>query len=171
VREGDVLLGLPSSGLHTNGYSLARKVLFELLGHGVETHLPELGSTVGEALLATHRSYLGALEPLLERDKVRALAHITGGGFPGNLPRVLPAGLGASVRRGSWEVPPLFRLIQKGGEVSDEEMYRTFNMGVGMVAVVSPGDLHDVEHSLERRGETSFVIGSVVEGSGVEWED
>jgi phosphoribosylformylglycinamidine cyclo-ligase len=171
VRQGDVLLGLPSTGLHTNGYSLARKVLFEVLGHEVGTHLPELGCTVGEALLATHRSYLGALEPLLERDRIRALAHITGGGFPGNLPRVLPAGLGASVRRGSWEVPPLFRLIQRGGDVSDEEMYRTFNMGVGMVAVVSPGDLHDVEHSLERRGETSFVIGSVVPGSGVEWED
>ncbi len=114
---------------------------------------------MGQALLAPHRSYLAALEPLLERDKVRALAHITGGGFPGNIPRVLPEGLGARLRRGSWEVPPLFRLIQKGGGVSDEEMERTFNMGVGMVVVVSPGDLHEVEHSLERRGETSFVIG------------
>ncbi len=170
VAEGDVLLGLPSSGLHTNGYSLARKVLFETLGHGVHTYLPELGTTVGQALLAPHRSYLAALEPLLERDKVRALAHITGGGFPGNIPRVLPEGLGAVVRRGSWEVPPLFRLIQKGGEVPDEDMARTFNMGVGMVAVVAPGDLHDVEHSLERRGEPSFVIGRVVAGSGVSWE-
>ena len=170
VREGDVLLGLPSAGLHTNGYSLARKVLLEALGHRVDTHLPELGTTVGKALLAPHRSYLAALEPLLERDKVRALAHITGGGFPGNIPRVLPEGLGARLRRGSWEVPPLFRLIQKGGGVSDEEMERTFNMGIGMIVVVSPGDLHEVEHSLERRGETSFVIGSVVAGSGVSWE-
>jgi phosphoribosylformylglycinamidine cyclo-ligase len=170
VREGDVLLGLPSSGLHTNGYSLARKVLLERLGHRVDTHLPELGTTVGRALLATHRSYLAALEPLLERDKVRALAHITGGGFPGNIPRVLPEGLGAVVRRGSWEVPPLFRLIQKGGDVPEEEMLRTFNMGIGMVVVVAPGDLHDVEHSLERRGEPSFVIGRVVAGSGVSWE-
>ncbi len=170
VREGDVLLGLPSAGLHTNGYSLARKVLLEALGHRVDTHLPELGTTVGRALLAPHRSYLAALEPLLERDKVRALAHITGGGFPGNIPRVLPEGLGARLRRGSWEVPPLFRLIQKGGGVSDEEMERTFNMGVGMIVVVSPSDLHEVEHSLERRGETSFVIGSVVAGSGVSWE-
>jgi phosphoribosylformylglycinamidine cyclo-ligase len=170
VCEGDVLLGLPSAGLHTNGYSLARKVLFEVLGHGVDTHLPELGTTVGAALLAPHRSYLACLEPLLERDKIRALAHITGGGFPGNLPRVLPDGLGALVRRGSWETPPLFRLIQKGGEVSDEEMYRTFNMGVGMVVVVSPGDLHEVEHSLERRGEAAPVIGSVVRGHGVEWD-
>jgi phosphoribosylformylglycinamidine cyclo-ligase len=171
VGEGDILVGLPSTGLHTNGYSLARKVLFEVLGHDVDTHLPELGGTVGEALLATHRSYLAALEPLLEREKIRGLAHITGGGFPGNIPRVLPEGLGARVRRGSWDVPPLFRLIQKGGAIEDEEMYRTFNMGVGMVAAVSPDDLHEVEHSLERRGETSFVIGSVVPGTGVEWED
>jgi phosphoribosylformylglycinamidine cyclo-ligase len=170
VREGDVLLGLPSSGLHTNGYSLARKVLLEALGHRVDTHLAELGTTVGEALLAPHRSYLAALEPLLERDKVRALAHITGGGFPGNIPRVLPDGLGARLRRGAWEVPPLFRLIERGGGVSGGEMERTFNMGIGMVVVVSPGDLHEVEHSLERRGETSFVIGSVVAGAGVSWE-
>ena len=170
VREGDVLLGLPSAGLHTNGYSLARKVLFEALGHRVDTLLPELGSTIGAALLAPHRSYLAALEPLLARDKIRALAHITGGGFPGNIPRVLPEGLGARLNRGSWQIPQLFRLIQKGGSVSDAEMERTFNMGIGMVVVVSPSDLHDVEHSLERRGETSFVIGSVVAGSGVSWE-
>ena len=171
-RDGaqHVLVGLPSSGLHTNGYSLARKVLFDVLGHKVDTVLPELEGTVGEALLATHRSYLAALEPLIERDKIHALAHITGGGFPGNIPRVLPSGLGARVRRGSWDVPPLFRIIQKGGHISDEEMYRTFNMGVGMIALVAPADLHDVEHSLERRGETSFVIGSVVSGSGVTWD-
>jgi phosphoribosylformylglycinamidine cyclo-ligase len=171
VSEGDVLLGLPSLGLHTNGYSLARKVLFETLGHQAATVLPELGTTVGAALLAPHKSYLAALEPLLARDKIRALAHITGGGFAGNIPRVLPEGLGAVLRRGSWDVPPLFRLIQKGGAVSDEEMSRTFNMGIGMVVVVAPQDLHDVEHSLERRGETSFVIGSLVRGSGVAWED
>ncbi len=171
VREGDVLLGLPSLGLHTNGYSLARKVLLDTLALRVDQEVPELGTTVGAALLAPHRSYLAALEPLLERDKVRALVHVTGGGFPGNIPRVLPEGLGAVVRRGSWSVPPLFRMIQKGGNVSAEEMYRTFNMGVGMIVVVSPGDLHDVEHSLERRGETSFVIGSVVASPGVALED
>jgi phosphoribosylformylglycinamidine cyclo-ligase len=170
VREGDVLLGLPSAGLHTNGYSLARKALFEGSSLKVDTHLPELGTTVGEALLSPHLSYLAALAPLLERGKVRALSHITGGGFPGNIPRVLPDGLGALVRRGSWEIPPIFRLIQKGGAVSDEEMYRTFNMGIGMVVVVAPEDLHEVEHSLERRGETSLVIGTVVRGSGVAFE-
>jgi phosphoribosylformylglycinamidine cyclo-ligase len=171
VREDDVLLGLPSAGLHTNGYSLARRVLFETLGHRVDTALPELGTTVGEALLAPHRGYLGALEPLLARDKIRALAHITGGGFAGNIPRVLPEGLGARLVRGSWDVPQLFRLIQKGGGVSDQEMARTFNMGIGMVVVVSPSELHDVEHSLERRGEQSYVIGRVVRGSGVAWEE
>jgi phosphoribosylformylglycinamidine cyclo-ligase len=96
---------------------------------------------------------------------------VTGGGFAGNIPRVLPDGLGARLRRGSWDVPQLFRLIQKGGAVSDDEMARTFNMGIGMVVVVSPADLHDVEHSLERRSEASFVIGSVVRGSGVSWEE
>jgi phosphoribosylformylglycinamidine cyclo-ligase len=170
VREGDVLVGLPSSGLHTNGYTLARKVIFEVMALRVDTHVPELGTTLGEALLAPHRAYLGALEPLVERKKIRALAHITGGGFPGNIPRVLPAGLGARIRRSSWTVPPLFRLIQKGGDISDEEMFRTFNMGIGMVVVVAPGDLHEVEHSLERRGETAFVIGSVEAGRGVAFE-
>lgn len=170
VREGDVLLGLPSAGLHTNGYSLARKVLLETLGHQVGTQLPELGTSVGKALLAPHRGYLAPLEPLIERKKVRALVHITGGGFPGNIPRVLPEGLGARVRRGSWEIPALFRLIQAGGRVADEEMFRTFNMGIGMIVIVAPEDLHDVEHSLERRGETSFVIGSVVAGAGVVFE-
>ena len=170
VAEGDTLLGLPSAGLHTNGYSLARKVLFDRLRHRVDTHVPELGTTVGAALLAPHRSYLAALEPLLERDRVKALCHITGGGFPGNLPRVLPRGLGALVRRGSWQVPPLFRLIERGGQVAEDEMFRTFNMGVGMVVVVGPDALHEVEHSLERRGETSFVIGSVVAGEGVTFE-
>jgi phosphoribosylformylglycinamidine cyclo-ligase len=170
VRPGDVLLALPSAGLHTNGFTLARKVLFEILGHGVDTHLPELGCTLGQALLAPHRSYLAALEPLLERRKIRALAHITGGGFGGNIPRVLPEGLGALVRLGSWEIPPVYRLIQAGGGISDEEMFRTFNMGVGMVAVVAPEDLHEVEHSLERRGEASSVIGSVAAGSGVAFE-
>jgi phosphoribosylformylglycinamidine cyclo-ligase len=167
VRDGDALLGLPSAGLHTNGYSLARKALLEAGGLTVDTHLPELGTTVGRALLAPHRGYLAALEPLLERGKVRALAHITGGGFPGNLPRVLPEGLGARVRTSAWEVPPLFRLIRAAGRVPDEEMYRTFNMGIGMVVVVAPADLHEVEHSLERRGETCHVIGQVERGAGV----
>lgn len=170
VRAGDHLLGLPSSGLHTNGYTLARRVLFDRMGLDVHARVPELGATLAEALLAPHRSYLAALEPLLERGKLAALAHITGGGFAGNVPRVLPSGLGARIRLDSWTPPPLFRLIQRGGGVPEEEMYRTFNMGIGMVAVVAPADLHEVEHSLERRGESSVLIGSVVAGEGVRLE-
>ena len=170
VSAGDVLLGLPAAGLHTNGYSLARQALFTQAGYEAATVLPELGTSVGAALLAPHRAYLGALEGLIERGRIHALAHITGGGFPGNIPRVLPDGLGALVRRGSWEVPALFRLIQRSGEVADDEMFRTFNMGIGMVVAVAPNDLHEVEHSLERRGEPSFLIGSVVAGSGVTFE-
>jgi phosphoribosylformylglycinamidine cyclo-ligase len=170
VRAGDHLLGLRSSGLHTNGYTLARRVLLDTLGLDVRAAVPELGTTLAEALLAPHRSYLPALEPLLERGKIAALAHITGGGFPGNVPRVLPAGLGARIRLDAWTPPPLFQLIQRGGAVPPDEMYRTFNMGLGMVAVVSPADLHEVEHSLERRGEASVLIGAVVEGEGVALE-
>ena len=106
------------------------------------------------------------LEPLIERRKIRALAHITGGGFPGNIPRVLPQGLAAKIRKSSWTVPPLFRLIAEGGNVPDDEMYRTFNMGIGMIVVVAPENLHEVEHSLERRGEVSHLLGSVVPGEG-----
>jgi phosphoribosylformylglycinamidine cyclo-ligase len=167
IREGDCLVGLPSAGLHTNGYSLAREVLFGKMGLSVKSPIPELGGTLGQALLAPHKGYLAALEPLLERGKVRGLAHITGGGFPGNIPRVVPEGLGVEVRRGSWEIPRIFRMIQSGGSVTDAEMFRTFNMGIGMIVFVAPGDLHEVEHSLERRGETSFAIGSVIRGSGV----
>jgi phosphoribosylformylglycinamidine cyclo-ligase len=167
VRAGDVLLGLPSSGLHTNGYSLARKVLFEALGHTTDTYLPELGTTVGEALLAPHRGYLAALEPLVSRGLVRALAHITGGGFAGNVPRAMPRELAARIRTAAWEVPPIFRVIAQGGGISEEEMYRTFNMGIGMVVIVAPENLHAVEHSLERRGESCRVIGTVETGSGV----
>ncbi len=170
IRPGDVLVGLPSAGLHTNGYSLARKALLEAGGLRVDTEVAELGTTVGDALLAPHRSYLAALEPLVERGLLRGLVHITGGGFPGNIPRVLPAGLGVRIRTSAWTVPPLFRLIEKLGAVPEAEMYRTFNMGIGMIAIVAPADLHAVEHSLERRGEASHVIGQVVEGEGVRLE-
>jgi phosphoribosylformylglycinamidine cyclo-ligase len=170
VKAGDHLLGLPSAGLHTNGYTLARRVLFDKLGYKVDTHLPELGTTVGKALLAPHLSYLAALEPLINRGRIRALAHITGGGFPGNIPRVLPNGLAAKIRKSAWTVPPLFRLIGEGGSVPEDEMFRTFNMGIGMIVVVAPEHLHEVEHSLERRGEVSHLLGSVVPGEGVIFE-
>jgi phosphoribosylformylglycinamidine cyclo-ligase len=168
VRVGDVLVALGSSGLHTNGYSLARKIVFEAMGLGVHDPLPGLGATVADALLAIHRSYLASLRPLLRREQVHGLAHITGGGIPGNLPRSLGPGQGARVRTDSWEVPPLFRVLQEGGRVAEEEMFRVFNMGVGMIAIVAPEDAESVRAELAVAGESSWILGEVVEGKGVE---
>lgn len=165
IRPGDVLVGIPSSGLHTNGYSLARRVLFETLQLGGEDALPGLddGQSVSDHLLAVHRTYLPPLRPLLDHGGLRGLAHITGGGLTDNLPRIMPDGCAARVDRSSWQVPPLFQVIQQGGEVSDEEMLRVFNMGIGMVLVVDPGALEEVEASLVASGEAPGVIGRIVE--------
>ena len=161
VRPGDVCIGLPSSGLHTNGYSLARKVFADV---GWETELPELGRPVGEALLTPHRSYLGDYEALLEADvTVKAMSHITGGSFPDNLPRVLPEGVGVRLDRSAWDVPAIFRVIQQRGNVAEGEMYHVFNMGVGMVVIVPP---EQVDLTLAALDEGATVIGEVVAWSG-----
>ncbi|HYY43250.1 MAG TPA: phosphoribosylformylglycinamidine cyclo-ligase, partial [Pyrinomonadaceae bacterium] len=164
VEPGDVLLGLPSAGLHTNGYSLARKLFFEVAGYEVETRVEALGMTVGEALLQPHLSYLRPLEGLLDTGAVKALAHITGGGLLENIPRVLPEGTAVEIEKGSWPVPPLFRVMQELGNVSETEMHRTFNMGVGMVVICSPEDAEAVRYHFDSPGECSH-IGRVVEGS------
>ncbi len=170
VRPGDLLVGLPSSGLHTNGYTLARKILFDDLGLGLADRLPGTasGRTVGELLLAPHLSYLGPLAPLLRHPVLHALAHVTGGGLSDNLPRVLPAGTRAEIRVGSWEIPELFHLLQERGEVGSEEMFRVFNMGVGMVAIVDPAGAAEVFARLREAKQPAFAIGTVEEGgSGV----
>ncbi len=167
IRTGDTLVGLASSGLHTNGYTLARKIVFDVLGLDVGDDFPGTGRTVGEELLAVHRSYLKALTPALGRGEVRGLAHVTGGGIPGNLPRVLPDGLGARVDRDSWPVPPLFRTLQEAGGVSTPEMDRVFNMGVGMIVSVAPGDEASVVADAGAVGVEAWTIGEVVEGQGV----
>jgi phosphoribosylformylglycinamidine cyclo-ligase len=171
VRPGDVLLGLASSGLHTNGYTLARRIVFEALGLGVDDEMPGTGRTVADELLTVHRSYLKTLRPLLEAGTLRALAHITGGGIPGNLPRVLPEGIGAVVDRGAWEVPPVFRALQEGGRVERREMDRVFNMGIGMIAVVRAPDADAVARQVEAHGVPVHVIGAVEEGAGVRYVD
>ena len=153
---GDLILGLPSSGPHTNGYSLIRKV-FE--GEDLEFVIPELGCSLANALLAPHRSYFNVLYPHL--DKVKALAHLTGGGFIENIPRVLPENLDAVIRLNSWEVPPIWKLIQEKGNISTEEMYRVFNMGIGMVAIVDKAVAPVFQASIS---ESTFVIGELVEG-------
>lgn len=162
VRPGDVLLAYGSTGLHTNGYTLARRVLFGVLGRAVHDPLPETGTTVAEALLAVHRSYRPAIAPVL--GEVHALAHITGGGIPGNLVRVLPEGCEAVVDRGSWAFPPLFALIQSAGGVSEAEMLEVFNCGVGMVAVLAPGAVGAVQAAATAAGDATWVLGEVRAG-------
>lgn len=162
IRPGDVLLGLRSAGLHTNGYALARKLLFEQAGYRPSTRLRELKATVAEVLLAEHRSYLPLLRPLLPR--LRGLAHITGGGIPGNLPRILPVGCAAAVRLSAWEIPPLFRLLQRLGQVPADDMRRTFNLGIGMICVVAPAQAGAVERQLRRAGEEPVRLGEIVAG-------
>ena len=167
IAPGDVLIGLKSSGLHTNGYSLARKIAFDHLRMTVATRVPELGATVGEALLAPHRSYLRVVQPLLDAGVVKGMAHITGGGITDNLPRVLPAGTKALITRGSWPVPPLFQWLVNGGGVPQDDAYRTFNMGIGLIIACAPGDVADVRRSLAAAGEPDArVIGEIVSGDG-----
>jgi phosphoribosylformylglycinamidine cyclo-ligase len=165
VAEGDLLVGLPSSGLHTNGYSLARKIFFEDIGLTPADHVPELGATVAEALLAVHRSYLKPVLPLVETLLLSAMAHITGGGLSDNLPRVLPAGLDAVVRPGAWQWPPLFGYLESAGGVAREEMLRVFNCGIGMVLLVSPASRNAVTRALDEAGESWSEIGRVTSGA------
>ncbi len=169
VRAGDLLIGLASAGLHTNGYSLARRAFFDLAGLDLESRLPESGRTVRDVLLAPHVSYLGLLEPLLGDPRLRALAHITGGGLTDNLPRVLPAGLGAVVELGSWRVPEEFEAIRRLANVHREEMYRVFNMGIGMVLVVDPAGAPALLAGLRESGGQPFLLGSVEPGGGVSY--
>jgi phosphoribosylformylglycinamidine cyclo-ligase len=164
VKVGDQLIGLPSAGLHTNGFSLARKVFLELSGLTVDDEVEELGATVGEILLSEHRSYLGQLRDPLKSDRINALAHITGGGLTDNLPRVLPEGASARVRTGSWPVLPVFEYIRRVGRVADSEMFRAFNMGIGMVAIVDPAEVPSFEAHLDAVGEPHYRIGEIVEG-------
>ena len=165
IVPGDVLIGLPSTGLHTNGYSLARHVLFDVAGLTPETHVREIGGTVADALLAPHRSYLSLVRPLLERDYVRGLAHITGGGITENLPRVLPEGCAAEIDGRAWTVPPLFRYLQERGQIAQDEMYRAFNMGIGLIVACQARDAERVINTVARAGEPNAVrIGFVVSG-------
>ena len=163
IAEGDALIGLPSTGVHSNGFSLVRKALFEQAGYTVETRLPELGDrTLGDVLLTPTKIYVKALMPLFEADLVHGVAHITGGGFIENVPRMLPEGLAARIELGSWPVPPIFDVIERAGDVDHMEMFNIFNMGIGMVVAV-PADREDeVMNLLANAGKQGYRIGSVV---------
>jgi phosphoribosylformylglycinamidine cyclo-ligase len=170
VKAGDVLVGLASNGLHTNGYTLARRIVFDRMGLGVHDTLEGTGQSVADALLAVHRSYLDALARPLRERIVHGLAHITGGGIPGNLPRILGDGLCAVVRRHTWSVPPIFRTLQEAGGVALAEMDRVFNMGIGMIAVVDRGYATTVIDAVAEHGVEAWVIGSVEPGRGVSYD-
>lgn len=164
IRPGDVMIGLESSGLHTNGYSLARRVVFETAGLGVKDRIPGTAKTAADALLAVHRSYLKPVRALMRKVPIRGMAHITGGGFPDNLERILPDGVQAVVDRAAWEVPALFRFIGEKGRVARDEMYRVFNMGIGMVIFVRAKDVMKAREVLRRAGERPVAIGNVRKG-------
>ncbi|MGH7563323.1 MAG: phosphoribosylformylglycinamidine cyclo-ligase [Gemmatimonadota bacterium] len=166
---GDIVLGLPSSGLHTNGYTLARRIVIDGAGHRPEEVVPWGGESWADALLAVHLSYRAAVEPLLDGAGLHAVAHITGGGFAGNLPRVLPGGLGARLDRSAWTVPPLFGYLAETGGVDEDEMYRVFNMGIGLCLVVSPEATESIMESVAEAGDRAVEIGYIEEGEGVLW--
>ena len=164
ISEGDVLLAVPSVGLHTNGYSLARKLFFEVAGYKPDTQLPEVGMTAGEALLQPHVSYLRPLEGLLDSGVIKGLAHITGGGLIDNIPRILPEGTAVEIEKGSWPILPVFELMQRLGNVTEREMSRTFNMGVGMVIVCASSDKDEIKAHIESHQRACYEIGKVVHG-------
>jgi len=159
ISEGDMLLGFSSTGLHTNGYTLARKIVFDLLKLKPDSYIDELGKPVAEALLAVHKSYYPILKPFIDRHVIKGLTHITGGGIPGNLKRIIPDGISAIVKKDSWNIPPLFKLLQQGGQVEENEMYRAFNMGIGMIAVVTEKNANQMLNQTDAK-----VIGTIIKG-------
>jgi phosphoribosylformylglycinamidine cyclo-ligase len=164
VEVGDVILGLASNGLHTNGYALARKVLFEIGHYTPDSYVNELKGKVGNELMKTHKSYWHAVKRLVDAECVSAMAHVTGGGVTDNLPRVLPRGMAAVIEIGSWPVLPIFEHLQQLGNVPQEEMLRTFNMGLGMLLVVPSKKFKKAQTVLERAGEKAYTVGRIVKG-------
>ncbi|MBF0320440.1 MAG: phosphoribosylformylglycinamidine cyclo-ligase [Nitrospirae bacterium] len=167
IKEGDAVIGLASSGLHSNGYSLVRKLFFEIEGHNINTFIPTLNKTIGEELLTPTTIYVKAVFSLKDKLKIKGMAHITGGGITGNLPRVLPPGLGASIDKTSWPRPKIFDLIGNKGLIDEAEMFKTFNMGVGYTLVIDKKDSTHAVEILNGMGHKAFVIGSIIKGNGV----
>ena len=164
IAPGDVLVGLGSLGLHTNGFSLARRIVFEVCGYEVDRYIPELGTTIGSELLAYHKSYVKSVLALRERCDIKGIAHITGGGLSDNIIRILPLNCCAEVRKGTWEIPPVFPFLQEKGGVDEAEMYHVFNMGVGMIVVLPPSQIDTAIASLRELGESPSLIGEIIHG-------
>jgi phosphoribosylformylglycinamidine cyclo-ligase len=168
IKEGDVLIGLASSGIHSNGYSLVRKVFFEQAGWVLDRHVEEFGCTLGEELLKPTRIYVKSVLAAMKQFKLKGLAHITGGGFIENIPRMLPEGLGANIEEGSWEIPPVFKTLASLAQLDRSEMYNTFNMGIGMVVAVEAEIAHEVVAFFNENGEQASVIGTVIGTDGIQ---
>jgi phosphoribosylformylglycinamidine cyclo-ligase len=166
IRPNDVCLGLPSNGLHTNGYSLARKVAFEIARARPDDHPERLGTTVAQALMAVHRNYEPLVRDLLDRFEIHGMAHITGGGLPGNLARVLPADCDALLHKSAWPIPPVFQWLGDEGDLDRQDMYRAFNMGIGFVMVVPPAVADELQTSVNQSGEPIYRIGDIIPGNG-----
>lgn len=168
TKEGDIVLGLASSGLHTNGFSLARKLIFEIAKHAIEEKIPELSMTIGEALLQVHTNYTKPILEILNSGvKIKGIAHITGGGFIENIPRILPKNLDAEIKKGSWPILPIFPFMQKIGNVSEREMYTVFNMGIGMILISPQTEKPKIETILKKhKGYSMYEIGKIIKGSG-----
>lgn len=166
VKAGDAIIGIASSGIHSNGYSLVRKLFFELNDYSVNTYVEDLGCTLGEELLKPTRIYVKTVQSLIEKFAIKGIAHITGGGFIENIPRTIPEGLKAVIDLNSYEVPQIFKLMQRLGNIEEREMYNTYNMGIGMVFVVDSGIADDVLKELKTLGETAYLLGTVEKGEG-----
>ncbi len=167
IKEGDVVIGLPSSGIHSNGYSLVRKLFFDRLGMSTEDKVAELGTTLGEALITPTRIYAKACNAVFETCEVNGIVHITGGGFYENIPRIIPKGLGVAIRLESWKIPPVFQYIQNIGNIERKEMFSTFNMGIGMMMIADFNQTDAILSALQKAGEKAVAIGEIVKGQGV----
>jgi phosphoribosylformylglycinamidine cyclo-ligase len=170
IQEGDIIIGLSSNGLHSNGYSLVRKLFFDMEKMGLDTYIPELGNKLGEELLRPTKIYVKSFMTLRDSVEIKGMAHITGGGIPGNLPRILPDNMCADIKMGSWPVPPIFQIIEKTGNIADDEMKRTFNMGIGYIIIVSRDVSGGAISLLQKAGYSAFIIGSIEKGGrGVQY--
>ena len=167
IRAGDVIIGFPSGGLQTNGFSLARRVIFDMCQYSCKDKLPGTNQTFGDALLAVHKSFLRPVSALMAKIKINGMAHITGGGFPDNIPRALPKAVNAEIDRDSWEVPTIFKFIERQGKVDHDEMYRVFNMGIGFVVIIAKKDLKQATNILRAAHQPYNVIGVIRKGKGI----
>lgn len=167
IKEDDVVIGIQSSGIHSNGYSLVRKLLFEQMGLTIDDYIEELGCTLGEALLTPTKIYAKACKEVLQDYQINGMVHITGGGFFENIPRVIPVGLGVEINYESWQIPAIFKYIKRCGNIDRNEMFSTFNMGIGLMMIVKPNDVASILSVLEKTGENATIIGKIIKGDGV----